>query len=138
MGERIDLAELITTADIARLLDVSPQRAHQLVRLERFPRPVGRVGSSTVWRASDIERWRGQRAKQRWIANAVALVPRTGGVLQGMFRSVLQNRLSNALGKVPDMPDASVAEVVHAAIDSVRDYGVPRFDPLLLRLEWPS
>ena len=138
MGQKVEPAELITTADIARLLQVSPQRAHQLARLERFPQPVGRVGNSTVWRASDIEGWRVQRAKQQWIADAVALVPRTGGLLQGMFRSVLQNRLSNALGKSPDMPGASVAEVVHAAIDSVKDSGIPRFDPLLLKLEWPS
>lgn len=138
MAEKFEPGELITTADIARLLEVSPQRAHQLAQVERFPRPVGRVGNSAVWRASDIERWRAQRAKQQWIADAVALAPRTGGLLQGMFRSALRNRLANALGKTPDMPGASVSEVVHAAVDSVKDAGVPRFDPALLKLEWPS
>lgn len=137
MAAKVEPAELITAADIARSLEVSPQRAHQLSQQSRFPNPVGRVGNSNVWRASDIERWRIQRAKAQWIADAVALVPRTGGLLQSLFRASLQHRLSNALGKRPDMPGASVADVVHAAMASVEADGVPRFDPALLTLEWP-
>ena len=98
MAGKVEPAELITTADIARRLDVSPQRAHQLAQQPRFPRAVGRVGNSNVWRASDVERWRLQRAREQWIADAVALAPRTGGLLQSTFRAVLQNRLANALG----------------------------------------
>lgn len=138
MTVKLEPGELITTADIARRLEVSAQRAHQLARQPRFPRAVGRVGNSDVWRASDIDRWQVERAKQKWIADAVALAPRTGGFLQSMFRAALQNRLANALGKAPDMPGASVTEVVHAAMDSVKDLGEPRFDPALLKLEWPS
>jgi predicted DNA-binding transcriptional regulator AlpA len=138
MAAQIEPAELITAADIARRLAVTPQRVHQLVQQARFPRAVGRVGNSDVWRASDIERWRVQRAKEQWIADAVALVPRTGGLLQSMFRASLQNRLANAVGKDPATPGASVAEVVHAAMDSVKDSGVPRFDPALLGRAWPS
>jgi len=138
MAEKVEPAELITAADIARSLEVSPQRAHQLTQQARFPKAVGRVGNSNVWRASDIQRWRVQRAKEQWIADAVALVPRTGGLLQSMFRSVLQSSLANGLGKRPAMPGTSVADVVHAATESVKDRGVPRFDPALLKLEWPS
>jgi predicted DNA-binding transcriptional regulator AlpA len=137
MAAKVEPAELITVPDIARSLEVSPQRAHQLTQQGRFPKAVGRVGNSNVWRASDIERWRVQRAKEHWIAEAVALVPRTGGLLQSMFRASLQNRLANALGNHPDMPGASVAEVVGAAMASVKAEGVPRFDPALLTLEWP-
>jgi hypothetical protein len=138
MAGKVEPAELITTADIARRLDVSPQRAHQLAQQPRFPRAVGRVGNSNVWRASDVERWRLQRAREQWIADAVALAPRTGGLLQSTFRAVLQNRLANALGAKPDMPGASVADVIQAAVDAVKDAGVPRFDPALLKLEWPT
>ena len=138
MAAKVEPAELVTTADIARRLDASPQRAHQLTQQPRFPKTAGRVGSSNVWRASDVERWGVQRTREQWIADAVALAPRTGGLLQSTFRSVLQNRLANALGTKPDMPGASVGDVVHAAVDAVRDAGVPRFDPSLLKLEWPA
>ena len=138
MAVKVEPAELITATDIARRLEVSPQRAHQLAQQARFPRAVGRVGNSDVWRASDIEKWRVQRVKEQWIADAVALVPRTGGLLQSMFRASLQNWLANALGKEPAMPNASVADVVHAAMDSVKDSGVPRFAPALMTLEWPG
>jgi hypothetical protein len=36
------------------------------------------------------------------------------------------------------MLGASVTDVVHVAMESVRDSGVPRFDPALLKLQWPS
>lgn len=55
-----------------------------------------------------------------------------------MFRMTLQNRLANALGSRPEMPGASVADVVAAAIADLQDRGVPRFDPKLLKLDWPS
>lgn len=138
MVPAVELSELITSADVARLLEVSPQRAHQLVQQARFPRPVGKVGNSDVWRASEIQRWRGQRAKEKWIADAVALAPRTGGFLQSQFRAVLQARLANALGGKPAMPGASVADVVQASLDSLSDLGEPRFDPALLKLNWPA
>lgn len=138
MATTIEPAELVMTADIARRLGVSPQRAHQLTQQPRFPKAVGRVGSSNVWSASNVESWRVQRIREQWTADAVALAPRTGGLVQSTFRSVLQNRLANALGAKPDMPGASVADVVHAAVDAVKDAGVPRFDPALLTLEWPA
>lgn len=138
MATKVEPAELITSADVARLLEVSPQRAHQLAQQARFPRAIGRVGNSDVWRASDVDRWRVQRTKEQWMAEAVALAPRTGGFLQSQFRALLQAGLANALGTKPSMPGASVADVVRAALDSVSDLGVPRFDPALLKLDWPA
>jgi predicted DNA-binding transcriptional regulator AlpA len=51
------LAGLVTPPQIARLLDVSRARAHELVDRPDFPRPVGRLGRSEVWRRRDVERW---------------------------------------------------------------------------------
>jgi predicted DNA-binding transcriptional regulator AlpA len=138
MAPKVEPAELVTAADIARRLGVSPQRTHQLTQQNRFPAPVGRIATSNVWRWSDVERWARQRSRERWIAEAVALVPRTGGMLQSMFRMTLQNRLANALGSKPEMPDASVADVVTAAIADLDGRGLPRFDPQLLQLDWPQ
>jgi hypothetical protein len=138
MAPRVELDELVTAPDIGRRLSVSPQRAHKLTQHDRFPAPVGKVGPSLVWRWRDIESWDRRRMKERWIADAVALVPRTGGILQSLFRMTLQNRLANALGSKPEMPGASVAEVVSAAIRDLDGRGQPRFDPKLLRLDWPE
>ena len=138
MSPKVEPGELVTVADIGRRLGVSAQRAHQLAQQERFPAPVGRVATSVVWRWGDIERWNHQRAKERWIAEAVALVPRTGGILQSMFRMTLQNRLANALGSKPEMPGAAVSDVVEAAIEDLGKRGMPRFDPKLLQLQWPA
>lgn len=138
MAPKVEPDELLTAADIGRRLGVSTQRAHQLTQQIRFPKPVGKIGNSYIWSRPKVEQWARQRANERWIADAIALVPRTGGLLQSMFRSSLQISLANALGKQPAMPGASVAEVVEAAMDSVSDWGVPRFDPTLLRLEWPA
>lgn len=138
MQTNVELAELVTTAEIARMLNVSPQRAHQLTRQQRFPKPVGTVGQSQVWRSPDIERWRRQRATEQWIADAVALVPRTGGILQSVFRSTLQNTLAHALSSKGEVPRGSVADVVRQALGVVEQHGVPRFDPALLELDWPT
>jgi hypothetical protein len=137
LAPKVELDELVTAADVGRRLGVTPQRAHQLTQQERFPNPIGRVANSDVWRWHDIERWSRQRAKEQWIADAVALVPRTGGILQSLFRMTLQNRLANALGSKPERPGASVADVVAAAIADLDERGMPRFDPKLLQLEWP-
>ena len=138
VAPRVELDELVTMADIGRRLNVTPQRAHQLAQQNRFPAPVGQVGGLKVWRWPSVERWDRQRTKEQWIADAVALAPRTGGVLQSLFRAHLQNRLANALGSKAEMPGASVADVVSAAIADLDGRGMPRFDPALLQLKWPE
>lgn len=54
---------LLTTRDVAELLDISPQRVRQLVR-DRADFPAPAVVSSTTrgigtrrWRRADVERW---------------------------------------------------------------------------------
>jgi hypothetical protein len=54
---RVHVDELVTQADIARMLNVQRQRAVQLVAREDFPAPVGKIGRSRVWRRGDVETW---------------------------------------------------------------------------------
>lgn len=49
--------ELVIGADIARRLGISPQRVNVLVSVSGFPTPLGKLGRSSVWRWSAIERW---------------------------------------------------------------------------------
>ena len=66
-------AELLTTSEVAELLNVSPQRVRQLVRdRSDFPAPARVVGAGMrLWRRTDVEHWRdsadrspGRRAEQ--------------------------------------------------------------------------
>jgi predicted DNA-binding transcriptional regulator AlpA len=49
--------ELVTGAEAARRLGISRERVRQLAQRDDFPEPVGRLGSYTVWRWRDVERW---------------------------------------------------------------------------------
>lgn len=49
--------ELVIAVDIAKRLGISPQRVNVLAAGPGFPKPVGKLGRSTVWRWSSIERW---------------------------------------------------------------------------------
>ena len=49
--------ELVIAVDIARRLGISPQRVNVLTAAPGFPRPLGKLGRSSVWRWSSIERW---------------------------------------------------------------------------------
>jgi len=49
--------ELVIAVDIARRLQVSTQRVSVLVHGPGFPKPLGKLGRSSVWRWSSIERW---------------------------------------------------------------------------------
>lgn len=55
--QKEDLADLVTGAEIGRRLGISTQRVHQLAGQDSFPRPLGRVGNSIVWRWDDLECW---------------------------------------------------------------------------------
>jgi predicted DNA-binding transcriptional regulator AlpA len=52
-----DVSELVTKADVARLLEVSRERVSQLAGRDDFPAALGRVGKSLVWSRADVERW---------------------------------------------------------------------------------
>ncbi|GIU94221.1 MAG: hypothetical protein KatS3mg012_0678 [Gaiellaceae bacterium] len=55
---RIDSrTELVVAADIAERLSLSRARVSVLASSPGFPRPVGRLGRSLVWRWSTVERW---------------------------------------------------------------------------------
>jgi prophage regulatory protein len=55
---RIDSrTELVVAADIAERLGISRARVSVLAGRAGFPRPVGRLGRSDVWRWTSVERW---------------------------------------------------------------------------------
>jgi len=55
---RIDArTELVIAADIAERLHISRARVSVLANRSGFPRPVGRLGRSDVWRWASVERW---------------------------------------------------------------------------------
>lgn len=55
---RIDSrTELVIAAEIANRLAISPQRVNVLATGPGFPKPLGKLGRSNVWRWSSIERW---------------------------------------------------------------------------------
>jgi predicted DNA-binding transcriptional regulator AlpA len=49
--------ELVIATDIAERLGISPPRVHVLVGGPGFPKPLGKLGRSQVWRWSTVERW---------------------------------------------------------------------------------
>lgn len=49
--------ELVIAVDVARRLGISPQRVNVLSATPGFPKPLGKLGRSSVWRWSGIERW---------------------------------------------------------------------------------
>lgn len=53
----MEIAELGTTSDIAAIIGASRQRADQLTRQRDFPRPVGRLGATRLWKLSVIRQW---------------------------------------------------------------------------------
>jgi predicted DNA-binding transcriptional regulator AlpA len=60
--------KLIRLIDIAELLGVSKQRAHQLAWEEGFPAPVDRWSRGDLWAASEVRRWarRYEGGSVRW------------------------------------------------------------------------
>lgn len=49
--------DLVIAVEIARRLSISSQRVNVLASTPGFPRPLGKLGRSAVWRWSTIERW---------------------------------------------------------------------------------
>lgn len=52
-----ELEDLVTGGEIAKRLGMSRARVHQLAARPDFPKPLGRVGQSKVWRWSDVRAW---------------------------------------------------------------------------------
>jgi predicted DNA-binding transcriptional regulator AlpA len=55
--------ELVIGADIARRLHLSQQRVNVLAGGPGFPKPLGKLGRSSVWRWSAVERWARQTGR---------------------------------------------------------------------------
>jgi predicted DNA-binding transcriptional regulator AlpA len=49
--------DLVISVDVAKRLGISPQRVNVLATGPGFPKPLGKLGRSSVWRWSSIERW---------------------------------------------------------------------------------
>ncbi len=49
--------ELVIAVDIAKRLGLSPQRVNVLASGPGFPKPLGKLGRSSIWRWKTIERW---------------------------------------------------------------------------------
>jgi predicted DNA-binding transcriptional regulator AlpA len=49
--------ELVIAVEIAKRLEISPQRVNVLASGAGFPKPLGKLGRSSVWRWSSVERW---------------------------------------------------------------------------------
>jgi predicted DNA-binding transcriptional regulator AlpA len=49
--------DLVIAVDVAKRLGISPQRVNVLATGPGFPKPLGKLGRSAVWRWSSIERW---------------------------------------------------------------------------------
>ena len=64
------IAELVTSADIARRLGVSRQRVGQLRDAGALPEPLGRLGNYIVWRSEDIDRWIAEREAKKSAARS--------------------------------------------------------------------
>lgn len=55
---RVDTqTDLVIAVDVAKRLGISPQRVNVLATGPGFPKPLGKLGRSSVWRWSSIERW---------------------------------------------------------------------------------
>jgi predicted DNA-binding transcriptional regulator AlpA len=55
---RVDArTELVIATDIAKRLGISAQRVYVLASGPGFPKPLGMLGRSAVWRWSTVERW---------------------------------------------------------------------------------
>lgn len=49
--------DLVIAVDVAKRLGISPLRVNVLAMGFGFPKPLGKLGRSSVWRWSSIERW---------------------------------------------------------------------------------
>ena len=49
--------DLVSTAEIARLLGVTRQRVQQLAKTDGFPTPAATLSMGSVWHTDDIRAW---------------------------------------------------------------------------------
>ncbi|RNL65397.1 DNA-binding protein [Nocardioides marmoriginsengisoli] len=56
---------LAGTAEVAAILDVSPQQVHRLAQREDFPEPVAELHAGRIWLKTDVENWAREHADRR-------------------------------------------------------------------------
>ena len=49
--------DLVSTAEIARLLGVTRQRVQQLAKTNDFPEPAATLSMGSVWHTHDVRTW---------------------------------------------------------------------------------
>lgn len=54
--EKLDLPDLVGVDEVAKMLDVSKQRASELAKHPDFPKPIARLASGPVWKKTTIAR----------------------------------------------------------------------------------
>ena len=58
--------DLVGAAEVATMLNISPQRVHQLYAAGRgFPEPVAVLAAGRIWRRRDIEAWAHETGRMR-------------------------------------------------------------------------
>jgi predicted DNA-binding transcriptional regulator AlpA len=58
MGRKVDVDDLVGSAEIAKRLGIARQSVHQLQkRHSEFPLPVARLEQAQVWSWSEVEGW---------------------------------------------------------------------------------
>ena len=62
----VEFDDLLCLSDIARLLEVSRQRATQLYQRQKLPPPIGKKGETVLWQKSDIINWNDKRKKRAY------------------------------------------------------------------------
>ena len=59
------MARTVRLVEIATLLGVTMQRAHQIADEDGFPLPVGRGGQSRLWDRREVETWAKEWRRER-------------------------------------------------------------------------
>jgi predicted DNA-binding transcriptional regulator AlpA len=57
--------ELAGTAEVAAILQVTPQQVHRLAKRDDFPTPVAELQAGRIWLLPEIKAWANKHADRR-------------------------------------------------------------------------
>jgi hypothetical protein len=113
--ERPAFPELVGIKEIAGILAVSPQRAHQLTKRDDFPDPIARLAAGPVWTRPSLERFVDEwRTDKPDVSEVVAQIDGIIGKLTAARNSLVHGRLSTQLPG-PNGVHLSLREILDAA-----------------------
>lgn len=127
LARRLDeeqLPELVGVSELARMLDVSRQRASELARTDRFPDPIAELDAGPVWIRLAVEAFVENWDRRPGRPTAVGLVPTESqkrevtGTSAGL--RVAANRVQNNLKRVTSTKAKSVAARKKATAKAAR------------------